>query len=254
MKQESGVRSQDREGHRAPGGETVRTPASEPTTPPSARLLGKEGNGSAPRLLIPEEWRNDVEELLVAGAAVEEIVEAVMAKGGPEIPAGAVLGHYRIRPDLQRRRVEQTVKGAAELREALGNPQADHALVQLANAALIVGYQGLTKKSASLTIKDAETIRLARQNLKLRQRILRIKALNERRAHALHWKRLRYEDVKYATAVARLKQLRRELHGLMEEGKLEPQTLEKIREIYGIIRQPYIPPESADAPAADGQA
>lgn len=203
-----------------------------------------------PGPLIPEAWRKDVEDLLTAGLAVEDIVEAVIAKGGPEIPEGAILAHFRTRPELQARRVKQTVAGTAEMREALGNPQADHTLVELANSALMIGYMGLTKKrGASITIKDAEVVRLARQNLKLRRRVLRMKELNEKRAHEVHWRRIRYEDVKYQTAVERLKQLRRGLRTLMEEGKLDAGTLERIREIYGIIRQPYTLENTEEAPA-----
>ena len=164
-----------------------------------------------------------------------------------------MLGHFRAHPGLQIKRVKQTLAGAAELRDALGNPQADHALVELANAALLIGYQGLTRKSGSITIKDAEVIRLARQNLKLRQRVLRLKEVSVKRANDLHWKKLRYEDVKYDTALEKLKQLRHALHSLMAEGKLESGTLEKIREIYGIIRQPFIPPETEDPAAAQPQ-
>lgn len=204
--------------------------------------------------IIPAEWQGAVEELLIAGCTVEEVVETVNAQGGPEIPTGAVESHFRRSPALQRRRAQHLVEAAEQLRAALGNPQADHALVQLANAALMSGYLGLTRKNASLTIKDAECIRLARQNLKLRKRILRIKELNEERAHQLNWRRLRYEDVKYDTAVEKLKQLRQQLRTLMAEGKLESGTLEKIREIYGIIKQPFIPPEIENPAAAPSEA
>ena len=208
---------------------------------PTGRADGREGAGQLP--LIPDEWRNVVEELLTTGSTAEDVVEAVIGQGGPEVSVGAVLGHFRAHPGLQIQRVKQTLAGAAELRDALGNPQADHALVELANAALLVGYQGLTRKSGSITIKDAEVIRLARENLKLRRRVLRLKEVSVKRANDLHWKKLRYEDVKYDTALEKLNQLRHALHSLMAEGKLESGTLEKIREIYGIIRQPFIPPE-----------
>ena len=195
----------------------------------------------APKPLIQEEWRAFVEEMLVAGLAVEEIVEAVAAKNGPDIKAGAILAHFRTHPELQKRRVEQTVSGVARLREALGNPESDQALTELASSALMVGYMGLSQKSAhSITMKDAEMIRLSGENLKLRKRYMELKEQGQKRENKLLYKRLRYEDIKYETACVKLKQLRKSLRTLMEEGKLEPSTIEKIKEIYGIIRQPFI--------------
>lgn len=196
---------------------------------------------AAPKPLIDEEWRAFVEEMLVAGLAVEEIVEAVAAKDGPPLKVGAILAHFRTHPELQKRRVEQTVSGVAKLRAALGNPESDQAVTELANSALMIGYMGLSQKSAhSITIKDAEMIRLSGENLKLRKRYLELKERGQKRENRLLYKRLRYEDVKYDTAFVKLKHLRKTLRTLMEEGKLEPSTLDKIREIYGIIRQPFI--------------
>jgi len=203
---------------------------------------------AAPRPLIREEWREFVEEMLVAGLAVEDIAEAVVQKGGPVIRDGAILAHFRTHPDLQKRRVESTVNGVEKLAGALGNPEADHALTQLANSALMVGYMGLTKsRASSITIKDAESIRLQRLNLKLRKRYLELKERGQRWQNSLLNKRLRFEDVKYQTACEKLTQLRKTMRTLMEEGKLEPSTLEKIKEIYGIVRQPFID-ENSKAP------
>lgn len=205
--------------------------------PPGA----SEAADAKPGAFIPEEWREFVEEMLVVGLAVEDIVEAVIAKGGERITAGAVLAHYRSQPELQKRRIEETVKGVGELRAALGNPEADQALFELANSALMVGYMGLTKNRAnSITIKDAECIRLARENLKLRKRYLELKEIGEKRQNQVHWKRLRYEDVKHDKACLELKKLRKSLRGLMEQGKLDTDTLAKIKEIYGIVQQPFI--------------
>ncbi|MBI4164723.1 MAG: hypothetical protein HY508_03195 [Acidobacteria bacterium] len=214
----------------------------EATPPPAAARppQGVDAAASAPRPLIQEEWLPFVEEMLVAGLAVEDIAEAVIARGGPEISDGAILAHFRTHLDLQKRRVEQTVEGVAKLRQALGNPEADHTLVELANSALMAGYMGLTNKRAgSLTIKDAEVIRLSRENLKLRKRYMALKERGQARENRLLQSRLRYEDIKYDTAVERLKHLRKEFRSLMEAGKLEAGTLEKIREIYGIIKQPF---------------
>jgi hypothetical protein len=223
----------------------------EAVNSPQPAVASEPTGGAAP--LIPEEWRPLVEELLTSGLAVEDIVEAVVDQGGPHIREGAILAHFRTHAHLQKHRVENTVDGAAKLRAALGNPEADHGLTQLANSALMIGYMGLTKKrSNSITIKDAEVIRLARQNLKLRQRYLRLKEVNVKRANELQWRKLRYEDVKYETAVTKLRSLRHALRALMNEGKLEPDTLDKIREIYGIIKQPYIA-EDTEEPPDQGQ-
>lgn len=211
---------------------------------PSALAAGKgatEAIGPNERPLIPEEWRGLVEDLLVAGLAVEDIVEAVLEKNGPVIKEGAILSHFRTHPDLQKRRVENTVSGVEKLAGALGNPEADHALTQLANSALMVGYMGLTKKRAnSITIKDAEVIRLSRENLQLRKQYLKLKEVGQARTNQLLDKRLRFEDVKHDKACEELKKLRGSLGTLMREGKLEQNTLNKIKEIYGIVQQPFI--------------
>ena len=227
------------------GAESVAaSPAADPALPE-----GGDGRTAAPGPLIPAECRELVEELLVAGLAVEDIAEAVAAQGGPPLTDGAILAHFRTHPHLQRERIEETAAGAAKLRAALGNPEADDGLVQLANSALMVGYMGLTKKrSNSITIKDAECIRLTRENHKIRRRLLRLQEAGAKRDNLLRHKKLRYEDVKYDTALEKLKLLRKQFRLLMEEGKLDVGTLEKIREIYGIIRQPFIPDISEEAP------
>ena len=228
------------------GAESVAaSPAADPALPE-----GGDGRTAAPGPLIPEECRELVEELLVAGLAVEDIAEAVAAQGGPPLTDGAILAHFRTHAHLQKERIAETAAGAAKLREALGNPEADDGLVQLANSALMVGYMGLTKKrSNSITIKDAECIRLTRENHKIRRRLLRLQEAGQKRENTLASKKLRYEDVKYDTALEKLKLLRKQFRLLMEEGKLDPATLDKIREIYGIIRQPFIPDITEEAPA-----
>ena len=211
---------------------------------------GHDEKTTAPGPLIPEACRKFVEELLVGGLAVEDIAEAVAAQYGLQLTDGALLAHFRTHPHLQKERIEKTAAGAVKLREALGNPEADDGLVQLANSALMVGYMGLTKKrSNSITIKDAECIRLTRENQKIRRRLLRLQEAGQKRENTLAYKKLRYEDVKYDTAVEKLKLLRKQFRLLMEEGKLDAATLDKIREIYGIIRQPFIPDITEEAPA-----
>jgi hypothetical protein len=217
-------------------------------------VVGSEPTGGelvpAGRPLIAEEWRPMVEELLISGLAVEDIAEAVAAHGGPPLTAGAILAHFRTHPHLQKARIENTTAGAAKLRDALGNPEADEGLVQLANSALMIGYMGLTKnRSNSITIKDAECIRLMRENLKLKQQNLKLKEVGEKRENALRWRKARYEDIKFDTAVEKLKLLRKQFRLLMEEGKLDAGTLDKIREIYGIIRRPYLGDITEETPA-----
>lgn len=256
MKKDSGVRNQD--SGVAAGFSPARDVAAG-FSPADAGLKagatpdGGDGRTAAPGPLIPEGCRELVEELLVAGLTVEDIAEAVAAQGGPTLTDGAILAHFRTHPHLQRARIEQTAAGAAKLREALGNPEADEGLVLLANSALMVGYMGLTKKrSNSITIKDAECIRLTRENQKIRRRLLRLHEAAAKRDNTLRYKKLRYEDVKYHTAVEKLKLLRKQFRLLMEEGKLDVTTLDKIREIYGIIRQPFLPDTTQEAPAQQG--
>lgn len=212
--------------------EEVVVPQSESSTATVADQPGE---------LIPEQWREFIEEMLVSGLAVEDIAEVARGKAGLTISASAILAHFRTHSELQKRRAEATIQGVEDLKQALGNPGSDHVMVQLANSALMIGYMGLTRARAnSLTIKDAEMIRLERENLKLKNRVLKMREIGHARSNQLHLKKLRYEDVKYETAYQKLVKLKHELRALMHEGKLDKETLEKIKEIYGIIRLPFL--------------
>jgi hypothetical protein len=222
---------------------------------PPQRVDAEGREPEPPAELIPEQWRGFIEEMLVSGLAVEDIAEIARGKAGLEIAESAILAHFRTHPELQKRRAEATIQGVEDLKKALGSPGSDHAMAQLANSALMIGYMGLTRARAnSLTIKDAEMIRLERENLKLKHRVLKMREIQHARSNELHARKLRYEDIKYETAVQKLAKLKRELKALMNEGKLETETLEKIKEIYGIVKLPFLDENSeAELRAQAGQ-
>ena len=96
MKRESEVRSQESEGRDAQvsgaAGGRDRAPLAVSPQPPAvhtpegsvARPPAKSG-GAGQLPLIPDEWRSLVEELLTTGSTAEDVVEAVIGQGGPEI-------------------------------------------------------------------------------------------------------------------------------------------------------------------------
>ena len=202
---------------------------------------------------LPPEREPLAAELLIEGATFEDVVEAINATAGPKVSQRAVEHFFRTHVDVQRQRVERTVKRADDLKVSLyANP--DSAEAELAGAALLTGLMRLSRGGAELTVKDAMSLRLQQQNLRLRQRILRMKDRDAALKHALTEAQARHEFERLKLTREKVRLLRRNLKCLRKGQQLGPETFQKIQEIYGILGENYTPPEhqaeNSEPPAA----
>jgi hypothetical protein len=183
-------------------------------------------------------------ELLIAGDTFEDVVEALNATAGPKVSQSAVEHFFRTQPAVQKGRVQRMVEDLAALKASLHtNPNSAEG--KLAEAALFTGLMRLWRGGAELTVKDAVSLRMQRENLRLRQRVLLMKERDAILKRDLTRARAQHEFEKLKLTRERLRQLRHCLKGLKEGQRLEPAALQKIREIYGILNEPYTPPQSA---------
>ncbi len=211
-----------------PGGEDT---AATETTETHARPVSDVANLSA-------EMRELVERMLTEGATFEDIYDAVNERGVP-VTLQAIQNCYRGSLELQKRRIQFQVERAEILKASLANP--DSADAQLANAAMLTGLQSLSRKDAGMSLRDAVRSTLERRNLMLRRDLLRMKIAREEEEK-------RFRKTRLAAEVAKLDLTREKIHQLREmlkrQGKsntLGPEAMEKIQEIYGLLRIPVIP-------------
>ncbi|MCL5671578.1 MAG: hypothetical protein M1423_09850 [Acidobacteria bacterium] len=230
--------------------------APDPATPAAAVCDHRPGEPPGPESKpvsevaeLPQDLRQLVERMLTEGATFEDAQEAVNERGGPTVTLQAIQNCYRGNLELQKSRIHFQLERARELRESFVHP--DSAEAQLASAAILTGLQSLTRKGAAMTLRECIHARLERENLMLKQDLLRMKVAREAEDQRLRRTKFHSELIKWQAAKVKLQQLRRQL---MLEGKnkmLGPEAMEKIQEIYGLLRIPVVArdPERPEPPS-----
>ncbi len=180
-----------------------------------------------------------IDDLLTEGATFEDVVESVAEKGELRVTLQAVRNYFHSNLDLQKRRVLRQVEKAQELKKSLGDPGSAEA--KLADAIFVTGYMGVTRKGAEIKLKDIESIRLSKENLRLRNSVLRLR--RRKMSQDREFQRLRndYMRKKLEKLQLNINQLKRVMASESKQNKLGPETLQKIQEIYGIVALPTIP-------------
>lgn len=190
---------------------------------------------------LPPEKQPLVEELLVEGATFEDVVEAANEREGPKVTQGAVERFFRTNLEIQKRRVERLIQKAEGLKASLhDNPNSAEG--KLAEAALLTGLMRLSRGGAELSVKDVMSLRMQRDNLRLRQRVLRMKERDAIQKFHLTQAQTLHEMEKLKLTRERARELRRHLESLKEGQRLGPDTFRRIQEIYGLLNEPFIPP------------
>lgn len=182
-----------------------------------------------------------IDDLLVEGATFEDVVESVAEKYDLRVTLQAVTNYFRGNLELQKRRVLRQVEKANELKKAFADP--DSAEAELADAMFMTGYMGVTRKGAEIKLKDIESIRLGKENLRLRNRVLRHRQKENRQQR--RYRRLREDLARKKLEFYTLKaaELKRAMAAEHKQNKLGPETLRAIQEIYGIATIPSLPAE-----------
>ena len=191
---------------------------------------------------LPEPLRRLVEKMLVEGATFEDVVQAVNERGDEGVTQSAVQNFFRSNLELQKQRVRHQVETAEALKAAFDHPRSAEG--KLADAVLLTGFLGLTHKSSEFTRRDAERARLHRENLHLKQQLLRLQVQKAEQDRNLNRARIRSELAKYQVAKIRIRQLYRALQETSNTRGLGPEAMQKIQEIYGIVTQPFVPKDA----------
>lgn len=196
---------------------------------------------------LPPRLRQLVERLLVEGATFEDTVEAVNERGKEGVTLQAVRDYFRSHLELQQRRIQRQMETAQALTKALRHPRSGQA--KLAQAIMLTGLMGVSRREAAFGVKDAMSTKLQRENLGLRQQLLLLKVRKEIKDQKYAEARLRNELARWELTRGHIEVLKQQLAKTGEESKLGPETLQKIREIYGLIAEPVTPQEGPHAPA-----
>jgi hypothetical protein len=190
-----------------------------------------------------------VRRLLVEGATFEEAVQAVNERGeAVGITLSAVQNYYRGDLALQQQRIQHQLQAAESLKKAMRHPRSDQA--KLADAIILTGLTHLSNHHSPLTPKEALAARTQHENLNLKQQVLVLRRRKALQDLEISRHRARILSTQYQLARTKLHKLQREVEASVEgRQRLGPESLQKIREIYGLIAEAGGPQEGDHAPA-----
>ena len=142
----------------------------------------------------------------------------------------AVKRYFRGSKQLQARRVKRMQELTQEIKkELVGNP--DAATADVIDAIIFTGLMGLDRDAMPAGVSEAAKHYVACQALRMKQR--------------MHNEKVRTERVQRRVMKRKLEDLTRTLKQESGGRALGPETLERIREIYGLFAKPVGPPGSA---------
>jgi hypothetical protein len=183
--------------------------------------------------------------MLIEGATFEDVVDTFDERGGVRITLAAVQNYFQSHPDVQAKRARHMVKSAEDLLAALGkDPKSAEA--RLARAAFLTGYMKVRREGSVVSAKDAERVRMVRENVTLKRRLLIVQKQKALQA-------LRFSEAKTHFIVLSQEKLREEILKLQQEANrrqagepMGPEMLQRIQQIYGLACQPLLGEESAN--------
>jgi hypothetical protein len=247
-------------GQNAPGGGAT-SPSHKKTDPVPSAATQQPTEGSAgteeTKAAGARTYRTDVGQLhadqqglvrqmLIDGATLEDVVEAVNEGGGDGITLNALQNFFQGSLEIQQKRVRRLIENAETLLASVDkDPKSAEA--RLARATFLTGYSRVRRNASLITPKDAERSRMERENLSLKQQILIIQ------------RKKATQDLDYSRARTRLilltqGKLQEEILKLQREVKahrpgepMGPEMLQRIQQLYGLACQPLLYEESADA-------
>jgi hypothetical protein len=196
---------------------------------------------------LDKDLKNLVCKMLTEGSTFEDVVEAVNERGDG-ITLNAVQNYFQGNREIQTKRVRHLVKSAETLLATVDkDPKSAEA--RLARATFLTGYLRVRRDASLITPKEAEHVRMERENLSLKRRILIMQ--KEKAVQAM-----KYSQARTRFIVLTQEKLKEEILGLQQEAKghhagepMGPEMLQKIQQLYGLACQPLLYEESADVTA-----
>ena len=195
---------------------------------------------------LKPELKTLVHKLLKEGATFEDVVEGLDERGGQRVTLNAVKSYFQGCRMLQSQRARRQVEDAEALLDALDkDPRSAEA--RLARASLLTGYAKVNRKASLVTPREAARYRMECENLGLKHQILMM--TKKKAKQDLEYSIARTDLIK-ATGL-KLQQevelLGRKLEAHRPGEPLGSDILQKVQQIYGLVRQPLIYEEIVDA-------
>jgi hypothetical protein len=189
-----------------------------------------------------------IRKMLVEGSTFENIVEAIDERGGDGITLNAVQNYFQGDLEIQKMRVRHAIESAEALLSTVGkDPRSAEA--RLARATFLTGYSRVHRDSASITPRDAERVRMDRENLTLKHQILIMR--RKKAAQDLDYSRARTRLILLTQGKLQeeILKLQREVKAHRAGDPIGPEMLQRIQQLYGLACQPLLYEESANVPA-----
>lgn len=205
----------------------------------------KAGNSHAPKAkakkptrhtdvsTLPEDLRKLIRKMLTEGATYEDTFDSVNERNDHEVTLRAIQNYYRSDLKLQQARIRHRLKVAKGLKEALRESEGSQK--ELAEAALLTGLLGLTRKGSQFDVPDAVRENAQRENIQLKRKTFRLKSGKANMDQKMAETRLEVERTKLEMVQHKVAELKQALENAGKRQKLGPETIQKIREIYGLV-------------------
>jgi hypothetical protein len=195
---------------------------------------------------LKPELKTLVNKLLKEGATFEDVVEAVDERDDQRITLNAVKSYFQGSRMLQTQRARRQVEDAEALLEALDkDPRSAEA--RLARASLMTGYAKVNRKASVVSPREAARYRMECENLNLKHQILMM--TKKKAKQDLECSIARTNLIK-ATGIKLQQEVELLGHRLEAHRPGDPigsDILQKVQQLYGLVRQPLIYEEIADA-------
>jgi hypothetical protein len=228
------------------GNPQAKAPARRNSGATASKLCGHEPLSEF--TMLPEKIQHEACLLFVEGATFEDVAEYINELQGlptseadhgqtaPGITLTAVQRYFRGNLELQTRRIKRLQERGQALKQALvGDPSSAEA--ELADAIFFTGLMGMDRARTHLHLREAKQAFLSRQSLRLKRDSFKLKALDSEAARKNVEARTATELKKQEQFNQKIRELEKTIAKETGSHQLGPETLEKIREIYGLVSE-----------------
>lgn len=180
---------------------------------------------------LPPELQQLAEQMLTEGASFEDVAAALEERGGEGVTLRALEDFVRSNAELHRQRIRLQLDFATRLKNDLdgSNPVA----AEILDSLILTGLVAMSRQRNHELARAIEE-RTERENLQLRQQKLRLQAQKQSEQNSGGEARQAKADM----VLLNLKKALNLLDSVKKETKLDNETYQKIREIYGLVRAP----------------
>lgn len=184
---------------------------------------------------LPEEVQAQLKELLVGGATPETAADVVNESNQYRISQKVVANFFQTHPEIHFLRAQRLVKDAETILTSLGSGSTAAGEKRYVKAVIMDGLQAQKHSEKSWSVRDALRSHREVENLRLHNKILDIRRrdLENRQKHQEAHAELERERATFIRVQTnRLERLKAKI---ANPETLTPESLESIREIYGLV-------------------